>query len=83
MDDPDPVLGGNINHFLEKIQLNALRSRIAGEIEHQHFWLRPGFLNRFLQFFKEIHIRRQTHMAHISTSDNETIGMNRIGRIRH
>jgi hypothetical protein len=36
-----------------------------------------------LQLLEEVHLRRHAHMAHVGAGDDEAVGMDRIGRIRH
>jgi hypothetical protein len=80
---PDPVLAGDVDDLLEEVQLHALGGRIAREVQHQHLGLRPGVLDRALQLLEEVHVRRQPHVAHVGTGDDEAVGVDRIGRIGH
>ena len=77
------MLPGDVDDLLEEVQFDALRGRIAGEVEHQHLGLGPGILDRLLQLLEEIHVRRQPHMTHVGPGDDEAVGMDRIGRIGH
>jgi hypothetical protein len=77
------VLGGDVDDLLEEIQLDALRRRVPRKVQDQHLRLGPGVLNGALQLLEEVHVRRQTHVTHVRAGDDESIGMDRIGRIRH
>ena len=83
MHHPDLVLTGNGHHFLEEIQLHTLGRRVAGKIQHQHFRLGPGFLDRPFQLHKEIHPFHHGYVADIRIGNHEPIGVNRVAGIRH
>ena len=83
MNHPDLVFTGNGDHLLEEFQVNALAGGIAGEIEHQHFRLGPGFLDRPLQLHEEIHPFHHGHMADIGVGNHETIGVDRVTGVGH
>ncbi|CRI67327.1 hypothetical protein THIOKS1550019 [Thiocapsa sp. KS1] len=83
VDHPDPVLGGDIDDLLEEVQLDALRRRIPRKVQDQHLGLRPGVLDGALELLEEVHIRRQSHMTHVGTGDDEPVGMDRVSRVRH
>src|SRR3546814_18546084 len=69
--------------LLEEIQINALRGRIAREVQDQHLRRRPRFLDRLLQFLEEVDVRRHPHMAHVGAGEHHAVWMDRIRRIRH
>lgn len=77
------MLAGDLDHLLEKRQLDTLGGRVARKIQHQHFRPRPGVQDGAFQLLEKIHIGRHTHVAYIGTGDDKSVGMDRVSRVRH
>ena len=72
------------NHPLKELQLYTVCSGVSGEVEDQHLGTRPRVFDRLLQLIKEVLFRvDQWHMADIGTRNDEAIGVDRVGRVRH
>jgi hypothetical protein len=82
VDHPDPVLAGDVDHLLKNSRSTHWVVGLPGKFSTsilgfgQESWIA-------LQLLEEVHIRRQTHMAHVRPGDDESVGMDRIGRIGH
>ena len=60
-----------------------MRGRVGREIQHQHLGLGPGIAYGAVQFFEEVDPVSHRHMADIRTGNHKTVGMDRVGRVRH
>ena len=80
---PDAMLFRHGNDLLEKIQIDALRRRIGRKIKHQHLGFGPDILDGIFQFCEEIDAGHERNMADVGPRDHETVGMDRIARVRY
>ena len=71
------------NQPLEKGQVNALRGRVAGEIDNQHLRLGIAVADGFFQFVKKIDVGLHRHVANVGARNHRPVNMNRVAGVGH
>ena len=83
MNHHELVLFGELHHLDEEVLLHAHRGRIVREGQDEHLGLGPGKTGRLLQAGEEVLARHQGHRAQVAVGDDDRIGVDGIGRVRH
>ena len=78
-----PSCAAEIDHLGIEVEIDHLRRRVGGVVQHQRDRLRHRMGHGALELGHEIDAGPGRHVAHRRARDDEAEGMDRIARVRH
>ncbi len=83
VDDHQTVLAGEVDDLHEEVAVHAHRRRVVREGEDQELGFRPRQPRGLLQPPEEVPVGCERDRPEIAVGDDDRVGVDRIGRVRH